>query len=161
MRRSRGRSYISQVIVWDDDETNRGELLGSSGDFYSPYGSKTNNSSTWNSPAYPSNFWRASEWPLDAYTTSSGDQFLDKSGRMMTLDNPFFISSSYSGVGYPSHLPPSGAYINLLSFGRNYNINRPKNVVFEQAGAYPYYEDYQSIDYDARSNFKNYGTILS
>ena len=82
--------------------------------------------------------FQPSNWPMDTFSSSSVSGFysgglIDISGRMMTLDNPSFISSSYSGVGFPAHLPPSGAFVPLLNFGRNHNTNRPKNVVFEQA----------------------------
>jgi hypothetical protein len=101
-----------------------------------------------------------SYWPLDVYTTSSGNIFIDQSGVLMTLDNPTFVSANYPGVGFPNHLPSASyRYTEFGKFGRNFNINRPKNTVQLTANSFPYYQDYQQISYDIRNNFKGYGTL--
>jgi hypothetical protein len=81
----------------------------------------------------------------------------------MTLDNPLFISSAYPDVGFPRLLlsprATSTAYFEYAHFGRNYNYNRPKNTVHENANSFPLYEDVRIISDDIARNFKDYSTF--
>lgn len=107
----------------------------------------------------------ASMWPMDAFTTTSGSVLNDQSGVLMTLDNALFVSSTYPDVGFPIHLKSSRAdskyYSELSHFGRNFNVNRPKNTVHENANSYPLYESVQTISDDIARNFKDYSIITS
>ena len=105
----------------------------------------------------------ASTWPMDVITTTSGSVINDQSGVLMTLDNPTFISSTYPDVGFPivpkSSRTTSNSYAELAHFGRNFNINRPKNTVHESANSFPLYQDVEKISDDVARNFKDYSTI--
>lgn len=105
----------------------------------------------------------ASMWPMDVLTTTSGSVLNDQSGILMTLDNPTFISSTYPEVGFPRVLRSSRSsskpYNEFVHFGRNYNINRPKNTVHETANSFPLYEYITEISDDVARNFKDYSTL--
>lgn len=105
----------------------------------------------------------ASMWPMDAYTTVSGSVLNDQSGVLMTLDNPLFVSSTYPGVGFPIHIKSSRSdsarYSEKSHFGRNFNSNRPRNTVHENANSFPLYQNVEKISDDISRNFKDYSTF--
>lgn len=90
-----------------------------------------------------------SYWPMDASTEldTVSSIYRDKSGELLQLDNVNLYSSVY---GYdPGLIVPSGSYFGAR-FGRNWNINRPTNVVHQQAGRGPCPSSYEEFYSDIR-----------
>ena len=87
--------------------------------------------------------YKFSYWPMDADLVPNypGAIVRDKSGELLQLDNINFYYTRY-GVD-PGLIVPSGSYFGAR-FGRNWNINRPANVVHEQAGKGPYHNSYEN-----------------
>lgn len=99
-----------------------------------------------------------SYWPLDAntYYDSITPASRDKSGELLQLDNPAIyatnIGSTYTIV------VPSNSYFGAR-FGRNWNGNRPANVVHEQAGKGPYHNSYITFNSDIKNMGQGYSVI--
>ena len=90
-----------------------------------------------------------SYWPLDAntYYDSVVPMSRDKSGELIQIDNPALYSSAI-GSSF-TIVVPSSSYFGAR-FGRNWNINRPANVVHEQAGRGPYFNTHETFYNDIR-----------
>lgn len=99
-----------------------------------------------------------SYWPLDAntYYDSVVPMSRDKSGELIQIDNPALYSSAI-GSSF-TIVVPSSSYFGAR-FGRNWNINRPANVVHEQAGRGPYYDSYTTFYSDIRNMGQGYSII--
>jgi hypothetical protein len=93
--------------------------------------------------------YKFSYWPMDANEdpTFTGAIVRDKSGELIQLDNINFYFSAY-GVN-PGLIVPSGSYYGAR-FGRNWNRNRPANVVHEQAGRGPFKNSYEQFYSDIK-----------
>lgn len=93
--------------------------------------------------------YKFSYWPMDANLDPNypGAIVRDKSGELLQLDNINFYYTLY-GVD-PGLIVPSGSYFGAR-FNRNWNINRPANVVHEQAGKGPYHDTYQDFYSDIK-----------
>jgi hypothetical protein len=133
---ARARNAYSQS--WADSLDNRlTELTNSQGQVYVRT-SFLNKDST--------NEYKYSSWPLDASTTLNGI-IRDKSGELLQLDNIKFYYPTYGAD--PGLIVPSGSYFGAR-FGRNWNINRPANVVHEQAGRGPFLNSYEQFYSDIK-----------
>jgi hypothetical protein len=136
---SRSRTLYYQK--WNDNFSDRlTELTNSQGKVYS--GTYTNLGAKY------------SFWPLDAntsasYITIAGSYaiyiYRDKSGELMQLDN---YANIYGASAY-NEVVPLGTYFSAR-FGRNWNLNRPANVVFQQAGRGPYPNSYEEFNSDIK-----------
>ena len=93
--------------------------------------------------------YKFSYWPIDANEDPNftGAIVRDKSGELMQLDNINFYTNAY-GVD-PGLIVPSGSYYGAR-FGRNWNFNRPANVVHEQAGRGPFKNSYEQFYSDIK-----------
>lgn len=93
--------------------------------------------------------YKFSYWPMDADLVPNypGAIVRDKSGELLQLDNINFYYTRY-GVD-PGLIVPSGSYFGAR-FGRNWNTNRPANVVHEQAGRGPYFNSYEQYYSDIK-----------
>lgn len=135
---ARIRNAYSQS--WSDNFDSRlTELVNSQGRTYS--------AANFNKLA--GNSLKYSYWPLDAntYYDSVEPASRDKSGELLQLDNPSLYATSI-GSTYTIVVPSSSYY--GARFGRNWNINRPANVVHEQAGRGPYFNVYNSYVADIK-----------
>lgn len=133
---ARARNAYSQS--WADSLDNRlTELTNSQGQVYVRTSFLNKDSA---------NEYKYSSWPLDASTTLSGI-IRDKSGELLQLDNIKFYYPTYGAD--PGLIVPSGSYFGAR-FGRNWNINRPANVVHEQAGRGPFLNSYEQFYSDIK-----------
>jgi hypothetical protein len=127
---------------WADDLDDRlTEVTNSQGQAYE-LASQINN--------YSGDVYSYSSWPLDANTNTGSGLYVgvrDKSGELLQIDNVILYSSLYT---YNSIQPPSSSYFGAR-FSRNWNLNRPANVVQEQAGRGPYFNSYSEYYEDIRS----------
>jgi len=135
---ARARNSYSQK--WSDTLDNRlTELTNSQGQVYAGF-NKVNQDVT--------TTYNYSFWPLDADSSvpAGFSGVRDKSGELLQLDNTDFINSTYS---YTSIQVPFGTYYGAR-FGRNWNTNRPANVVHSQAGKGPYPNSYDDFSSDIK-----------
>jgi len=146
------RTRISYYSKWSDTLSDRTtELTNSQGNVYI-----RNNFLNQISSGQEYGF---SFWPMDTYTTYNTDlayAIRDKSGELLQIDNVSFYTGTYGTD--PGLIVPSGSYF-AARFGRNWNVNRPANVVHEQAGRGPYSNLYDTFSSEMRIIGKNCATI--
>lgn len=146
--RNFARARNAYLQNWSDSLDNRlTEFTNSQGKVFA-----SNTSGEINN--YSSTKYKHSYWPMDAYSTKNPSEIpgytglRDKSGELMQLDNVNYYSTL---LGYSSTniVVPSGSYFGAR-FGRNWNTNRPANVVHEQAGRGPFLDSYEKFYSDIK-----------
>lgn len=143
---ARVRNAYSQS--WADSLDNRlTEITNSQGNVYYSMNALNGDSS---------NIYRYSFWPMDSNTTYESGYIRDKSGELLQIDNMNFYDPTYGHN--PVILVPSGSYFGAR-FGRNWNINRPANVVHEQAGKGPYPNSYEHFYSDIKLIAQNCSVV--
>lgn len=153
-----GRSLLSVLYTWNSNFNNRSRA---STQIFGWDPGQNSSAGQLNYPASGKEY--ASVWPMDTYTYQSGTVFIEKSGVLMHLDNPTFVSNSYAGINFTgSYLfPPYGTeMLGTCLFGRNFNTNRPQNTIQDSVSV-PYYDSYKTVAYDVKYNFKNYAVFSS
>lgn len=106
------------------------------------------------------NIYRYSYWPMDASTVYESGYIRDKSGELLQIDNHQMYATQYNQPfgASSTFLVPSGSYFGAR-FGRNWNVNRPANVVHEQAGRGPYPNSYEEFTSDIKLIAQNCSVI--